>query len=94
MQATARPQYDPVHNWKSFWPRRFAPKAKGIAVNIACRRCNDFIMHVQVMRTQEGGSALVQPATKFEMVINRKTAKALGRELSPMLLATADEVVD
>jgi len=64
----------------------------GVAQVDLLRRAASYVD--RILRGEKPGDLPVQLPTKFEMVLNRKTATALGLAIPPSILLRADEVIE
>jgi putative ABC transport system substrate-binding protein len=90
VDLAAKSRLPTIHGFREF-VEAGGLMAYGSNVSDMCRRATTYVD--KILKGTKPGDLPVEQATKFELVINLKTAKALGITMPPSLLLLADEVI-
>ena len=91
ISAAARNNVPAVY-WQSAFARDGGLLSYGVDLPDLFRRAATYVD--RILRGAKPGDLPVQFPTKFEMVVNRKTATALGLAIPPSILLRADELIE
>ena len=91
ISLAARHQLPAVYPF-TYWARSGGLITYGPDLVFPFRRVADYVD--RILKGEKPADLPVQAPTKYELAINLKTAKALGLDVPPTLLARADEVIE
>jgi len=91
LELAANQHHPAIYPLRSF-PENGGLLSYGIDIVDQLRRSASYVD--QILKGARPGDLPVQAPTKFELVINLKTAKALGLDVPAILLARADDVIE
>jgi putative ABC transport system substrate-binding protein len=91
LKLAAAAQLPTLHDLRRF-PEEGALMSYGPDIYDLFRRSAGYVD--RILKGAKPGDLPVEQPTRFELVMNLKTAKSLGLDISPTLLALADEIID